>query len=71
MTSGGCEKRERSVKTSIKLEKKKQIAPNITSEGSLDQLLLGYPTEEQIAFLVGHLDTTALIDMDPSMLTQA
>lgn len=37
----------------------------------LDLLLFGYPTEEQIAFLVGHLDTPALIDMDPSMLTQA
>ena len=59
-----------SVRFSIK-SRKTQLAPNITSDGFLDQLLPRHPTEEQIAFLAGHLDTLALIDMDPSMPSQA
>lgn len=59
-----------SKKISIK-SRKTQLAPNITSDGFLDQLLSRHPTGEQIAFLAGDLDTPALIDMDPSMPSQA
>lgn len=70
LTSGGDRQGDGSVKISIK-SRKTQLAPNITSDSFLDQLLPWHPTEEQIAFLAGHLDTPALIDMDPSMPSQA
>lgn len=70
LTSGEDKRGNGSVEFSIK-SRKTQLAPNITSDGFLDQLLPWRPTEEQIAFLAGHLDTPALIDMDPSMPSQA
>lgn len=59
-----------SVRFSIK-SRKTLLAPNVTSDGFSHQLLLGRPTEEQIAFLAGHVDTPALMDTDPSMPSQA
>lgn len=70
LTSGEDKQDEGSVRFSIK-SRKTQLAPTITSDGFLDQLLLRHPAEEQIASLAGHLDTPALIDMDPSMPSQA
>lgn len=70
LTSGGDRQGDGSVKISIK-SRNTQLAPKITSDSFLDQLLSWHPTEEQIAFLAGHLDTPALIDMDPSMPSQA
>lgn len=70
LTSAEDKRGDGSVRFSIK-SRKTQLAPNVTSDGFSHQLLLCRPTEEQIAFLAGHVDTPALMDMDPSMPSQA